>query len=175
MISGNPSLKRSVSLLMPILLFMGLIFSAWKGMCAITGSTHPVMVVSSESMEPALYRGDLILLWNRQEEVKVGDIPVVWFPGRRLPMVHRAITVLNQSDDDRESTSRQLILTKGDNCQFDDSFFYPVGRAYVHREEIIGLVWGHIPYIGRVTLMLSENPAILYPAVATLIAVGLLG
>ncbi|KAJ5950781.1 signal peptidase I [Penicillium vulpinum] len=133
------------------------------------------MVVSSESMEPEFYRGDLILLWNHQEKINVGDIPVVWFPGRRLPMVHRAIAVLNHSDDDQGSMSRQLILTKGDNCQFDDSFFYPVGRSYVHREEIIGLVQGHVPYIGRVALVLNDNPAFLYPAAATLIAVGLWG
>lgn len=104
--SSRSSLKRITSILLPIALFIGLISSAWKVMCVITGSSHPVMVVSSESMEPAFYRGDIILLWNHQEEVNVGDIPVVWFPGRRLPMVHRAITVLNQSDGNQESMSR---------------------------------------------------------------------
>ncbi|CAG8910023.1 unnamed protein product [Penicillium egyptiacum] len=113
------------------------------------------------------------MLWNHQQKVNVGDIPVVWFTGRRLPMVHPAITILDESDV-QENTPRQLILTKGDNCQFDDSFFYPVGQSYVHREEIIGLVRGHVPYIGRLSLLLNENPA-LYPAVATLIAVGLAG
>ncbi|KAJ6113366.1 signal peptidase I [Penicillium sp. IBT 18751x] len=171
--SSRPSFKRITSLLLPIALFIGIVSSAWKVMCVITGSSHPVMVVSSESMEPAFYRGDIILLWNHQEKVNVGDIPVVWFPGRRLPMVHRAIRVLNQSDGNQESMSRQLILTKGDNCQFDDSFFYPVGRSYVHREEIVGLVRGYVPYIGRAALALSENPAFLYPAAASLIAVGL--
>ena len=79
-------------------------------MCVITGSSYPIMVVSSESMEPVFYRGDLILLWNNQREVNVGDIPVVWFPGRRLPMVHRAIEVLNGFDDGGESMPRYLAL-----------------------------------------------------------------
>ena len=61
-------------------------------------------------MEPALYRGDLIILWNHQQKVNVGDIPVVWFPGRRLPMVHRAITILNQSDI-HENISRYFALS----------------------------------------------------------------
>jgi signal peptidase len=38
-------------------------------------------------MEPAFYRGDLIFLWNRQERIRAGDIPVVWFEGRELPRV----------------------------------------------------------------------------------------
>jgi signal peptidase len=59
----------------------------------VSGSNYPIMVVSSESMEPAFQRGDLIFLWNRQEHIRAGDIPVVWFHGRPLPMVHRAIKV----------------------------------------------------------------------------------
>jgi signal peptidase len=67
----------------------------WKSLCIITGCTHPIMVVSSESMEPAFRRGDVILLWNRKAGLFAGDIPVIWFSGRPLPMVHRAIQVVN--------------------------------------------------------------------------------
>lgn len=72
------------------------ILMAWKGLCAITASTHPILVVTSESMEPAFSRGDLIILWNRRVHVHAGDIPVVWFPGRPSPMVHRVISVSHQ-------------------------------------------------------------------------------
>ncbi|KAJ0344515.1 hypothetical protein KNSL1_009289 [Colletotrichum chrysophilum] len=51
------------------------------------------MVVLSESMEPTFSRGDIILLANWQE-VEVGDIPVIWFQGQPLPMVHRAVEIL---------------------------------------------------------------------------------
>lgn len=71
--------------------------------------------------------------------------------------------------------SRQLVLTKGDNNQFDDSFFYPVGQDYVHREDIIGLVRGHIPYVGWIALMMRENPGFLYLATITLFAVEFIG
>jgi signal peptidase len=53
------------------------------------------MVVSSESMEPAFRRGDVILLWNREPGIFTGDIPVIWFSGGPLPMVHQAIQVVN--------------------------------------------------------------------------------
>lgn len=103
----NP--KRLLDILLPVALTIVAIFTAWKGICAITSSSHPVMVVSSESMEPTFYRGDLILLWNRQQIVDVGEIPVVWFPGRSLPMVHRTIAVYNHSDD-QDGMTRHVAL-----------------------------------------------------------------
>lgn len=69
-------------------------FMLWKASMITTGSPYPVIVVISESMVPAFHRGDLLFLWNRQRWIQAGEIPVCWFPGRRLPMVHRAIEVI---------------------------------------------------------------------------------
>lgn len=66
----------------------------WKALIVITGSPHPIVVVISESMAPAFHRGDLLFLWNRQPWIHAGEIPVCWFPGNPLPMVHRAIKVV---------------------------------------------------------------------------------
>ena len=63
----------------------------YKALVLATHSTHPLLVVISESMAPALHRGDVILVSNRVEGVRVGEIPVVWFGGQRLPMVHRVV------------------------------------------------------------------------------------
>ncbi|KAI8169912.1 Acetyltransferase TRI7 [Colletotrichum sp. SAR 10_86] len=81
------------------------------------------MVVLSESMEPAFSRGDIILLANWQE-VEVGDIPVIWFQGHPLPMVHRAVEVLFADDQER------LIMTKGDNNEVNDVVLYPFGQTH---------------------------------------------
>lgn len=59
----------------------------------ITNSPAPVIVVISDSMAPTFHRGDILFLQNWQSTVEVGDIPVVWFPGRNLPMVHRCVKV----------------------------------------------------------------------------------
>lgn len=67
---------------------------AWKGLSVLTGSPVPIVCVISESMAPAFHRGDLVFLWNRTPAVRVGDIPVVWFHGKSLPMVHRVIQVI---------------------------------------------------------------------------------
>lgn len=72
---------------------------AWKMLSVLTDSPQPVMVVISESMAPAFHRGDIIFLWNRQPTIKVGDVPVCWFPGRPTPMVHRAIQTHSEAED----------------------------------------------------------------------------
>ncbi|KAF5497761.1 Signal peptidase complex catalytic subunit SEC11 [Colletotrichum siamense] len=95
-------------------------FMAWKALTLATNCAYPAMVVLSESMEPAFSRGDIILLANWQE-VEVGDIPVIWFQGQLLPMVHRAVEIL--FDDGQE----RLILTKGDNNEINDVVLYPFG------------------------------------------------
>jgi signal peptidase len=66
----------------------------------------PIVSVISESMAPAFHRGDLLFLSNRSNNIRVGDIPVVWFPGRNLPMVHRAIKVIHTNGDDGSSPPR---------------------------------------------------------------------
>ena len=65
----------------------------WKSLTVFTNSAFPIHVVISESMAPAFHRGDMIFLSNWKEEIAVGDIPVVWFPGKPLPMVHRAVKI----------------------------------------------------------------------------------
>jgi signal peptidase I len=59
-------------------------------------------------MEPTFYRGDLILISNRDEYIAIGDIPVVWFPGRDLPFVHRAIEVCWDSDIESNYTMESV-------------------------------------------------------------------
>jgi signal peptidase I len=76
-----------------VLLVPATIFMVWKAVSVATDSRCPIVVVISQSMEPAFRRGDLLLLQNRKHIIEVGDIPVCWFPGNPLPMVHRAISV----------------------------------------------------------------------------------
>jgi signal peptidase I len=62
-------------------------------------------------MEPTFYRGDLILISNRDEYIAIGDIPVVWFAGRDLPFVHRAVEVCWKSDVDSNYTLESVLTT----------------------------------------------------------------
>lgn len=86
-------MKNPLLQIFPILWAIASVFMAWEALCILTGSRYPILVVTSGSMEPAFQRGDLIFLSNRQQIIHPGDIPVIWIPGKPLPMVHRAITV----------------------------------------------------------------------------------
>jgi signal peptidase I len=51
---------------------------------------------------------------------------------------------------------RQLIVTKGDNNEFDDVSLYPRGRLFISRHEVVGLVKGYVPFLGWVVIALQE-------------------
>lgn len=66
----------------------------WKGLIVVTGCESPVVVVLTGSMEPAFFKGDLLLLTNdREQNVLAGDIVVFKISGRDIPIVHRVIKV----------------------------------------------------------------------------------
>lgn len=51
------------------------------------------------------------------------------------------------------------LLTKGDNNAADDTELYARGQKYLEREkDVIGSVVGFIPFVGYVTILLSEYP-----------------
>jgi signal peptidase len=144
----------------------------WKGLSVITLSPTPIVCVISESMAPAFHRGDILFLWNRPSCVEIGEVPVVWFRGNPLPMVHRAFRTHNIDcnakdaskrsvrikEENRRSSldNRQMILTKGDNNQYDDVSLYPAGREYATRDEVYGVVRGYIPFLGWAVIALQE-------------------
>ena len=52
-----------------------------------------------------------------------------------------------------------MLLTKGDNNNADDTELYARGQDHLNRQEdIVGSVRGYTPMVGYVTIMLSEHP-----------------
>ena len=64
---------------------------------------------------------------------------------------------LDWTDESRETPLQ--LLTKGDNNAADDTELYARGQDYLAREDIIGSVIGYIPFVGYVTILLSEHPS----------------
>lgn len=87
----SASRRQSLTEFLPLLLHLSTLFMMWKGLGVVTNSSTPIICVVSESMAPAFHRGDILFLWNRTSSIEVGDIPVVWFEGAPLPMVHRVV------------------------------------------------------------------------------------
>ncbi|OLN89780.1 Signal peptidase complex catalytic subunit SEC11-like protein 2 [Colletotrichum chlorophyti] len=148
-------MRQELSSSLDILRIMGNMYMIWKLLNLVSNCANPAMVVLSESMEPSLRRGDIVLLGNWKERVDVGDIPVIWFDGSLLPMMHRAVTAMF------DENGQQLILTKGDNNPVTDEALYPSGQVYVHREQVVGLVQGYVPWLGWITIAGQKIPFLL--------------
>ncbi|MCJ1252872.1 Signal peptidase complex catalytic subunit [Lignoscripta atroalba] len=134
-------------------LILSTAFMLWKGLSVATDSPSPIVVVLSGSMEPAFQRGDLLFLWNRGQETQIGEIVVYNVKGKDIPIVHRVVRRYGGGDKPLK------LLTKGDNNLADDTALYAQGQDYLERsEDIIGSVKGYVPFVGYVTILLSEHP-----------------
>ncbi|KZX14644.1 signal peptidase I W [Methanobrevibacter cuticularis] len=113
-------------------------------------------VVVSGSMEPVLYRGDIVIVEKTNflgihefnpEDVKVGDIVVYnaeWFPN---PVIHRVINI-------SEINGTKYFTIKGDNNPVQDPL--PVSPSQV-TERVVTL-WDQplvIPKVGYITIWLK--------------------
>lgn len=119
----------------------------------LADSPSPIVVVLSGSMEPAFQRGDLLFLWNRNlvAETDVGEVVVYNVRDKEIPIVHRVVRRFGTGDSAK-------LLTKGDNNAADDTELYARGQDYLERRDIIGSVVAYFPFVGYVTIMLSEHP-----------------
>ncbi|KAF1982291.1 signal peptidase complex catalytic subunit sec11 [Aulographum hederae CBS 113979] len=157
MLSTLTALKPRALLLqlLNFALVLSTAFMMWKGLSVASNSPSPIVVVLSGSMEPAFQRGDLLFLWNRnwREDTKVGEVVVYNVRGKDIPIVHRVVRKFGGGE-----TPLQL-LTKGDNNAADDTELYARDQKYLNRkEDVIGSVVGYIPFVGYVTILLSEYP-----------------
>ncbi|XP_073053586.1 uncharacterized protein [Primulina eburnea] len=134
----------------------------WKGLMCITGSESPVVVVLSESMEPGFARGDILFLHMSKDPIRAGEIVVYNIDGREIPIVHRVIKV-----HERRDTGNADILTKGDNNEEDDISFYN-GERWLQRHHIMGRAVGFLPYVGYITIFMTEKPIIKYVVIGVL-------
>ncbi len=135
----------------------------WKGLMVVTGSDSPVVVVLSGSMEPTMYKGDILFLNMGSEPFRVGEIVVFKIEGRNIPIVHRILEV------HEDAKGEQRILTKGDN---NDGFDRPLYQAsynprvaptmWLKREQVLGRAVGFLPYIGHLTIVMTEYPMLKY-------------
>ena len=144
-------------------------FMLWKGLSVVANSHSPVVVVLSGSMEPAFQRGDILFLWNRDSRAKVGDIVVYEIKGKPIPIVHRVLR-------EHHNTEKQFLLTKGDNNPVDDLSLYAKKQPYLNQEtDLVGTVKAYLPFIGYVTILITENVYFKYGLLGILGLSSLLG
>jgi len=115
---------------------------------AIVLASHMNVVVSG-SMEPVMYRGDIVVIEN-PGTIQVGDIVVytgTWPHGVPEQIIHRVIKI------EKDSNGNTVYEIKGDNNPTPDPYL-------VHPDQIVSKVvtiYGHplvIPKIGYITIWL---------------------
>lgn len=127
-------------------LVLVIVWGTGVGLQLYLQTPSPLLAVESESMEPTLYRGDLVIVRAVDPvTLQVGDIVIYdgsSLPGytRNVPIVHRIIAIDN-------STGVLFFFTRGDNNPAPDG-----GNRTA--DDIIAKVIGSIRYLGFVTLLL---------------------
>lgn len=146
---------------------LGMIISSaliiWKALMCITGSESPVVVVLTGSMEPGFKRGDILFLHMNNDPVRAGEIIVYNIDGRSIPIVHRVIKV-----HERKDTREVNILTKGDANPDDDIGLYAPGQRWLEQHHVMGKAVGILPYVGWVTIIMTEKPIVKYVLIGVL-------
>lgn len=138
----------------------------WKFFMVASLSESPIVVVLSGSMEPCYYRGDILFLELWEPPLRVGDVIVYKLGERDIPIVHRIISVHEESDD-------IYLLTKGDNNRVNDRGLYSPGQLWVQKKDVMGRVWFYIPYVGIITIWLNDYPPLKYALISFMVIVGL--
>ena len=124
-----------------------------------TGTDSPAVVVLSGSMEPSMYRGDILIL-IRRPTIEIGDVVVYQIENEKIPIVHRISSI--QTIKEKNGKLKTIFLSKGDNNKVDDRGLYPKNIIYLDESNIVGHVFASIPYSGFLTLLLNDYPIFKY-------------
>lgn len=101
----------------------------------VTGTPLPIVSVVSDSMEPILHRGDLLVVLNA-DSLRVGDVVIYQRSDTKFTIVHRVIGITDSG-----------YVTKGDNNPGPDP-------GVVKKEQIMGKVAFALPLLGYPRLAL---------------------
>ena len=118
-------------------LALALTVAAWLAFApARFGGSVEYVLISGNSMEPNLYRGDVVVL-RHTHDYDVGDV-VTYLQPDIGPVIHRIV-----------ACEGARYVLKGDNNPWLD-------RYEPLEEDIIGEMWLHIPNAGRVVALLRS-------------------
>lgn len=81
-----------------------------------------------------------------------------------LTAVNRVIKV-----HEEQETDEVVVLTKGDNNDDNDrDHIYAQGQMWLNRHHIMGRAVGFLPYVGWITIVMTEKPLIKYLLIGAL-------
>lgn len=112
----------------------------------LLNTSTPIAYISSGSMEPTYYTGDLVIIKGvKGKEIHVGDVIVFQPIGYKDLILHRVAAK-------KYVDGKYYFLTKGDNPRTN---IYIDGWGWVPEDRVKGKVIGRIPLIGYVFMLIS--------------------
>jgi signal peptidase len=160
----SSNVKEALKLVAIIAIVVGIVIGVNIGLQVAMGTPIPIVVVSSGSMEPTLYRGDVCFVQRvatsqyvvGNHYARTGDIIVFDATGIYAgsdPIIHR---IVNKTYD--PVTNHTWFLTQGDHNMLPDNYMhgsFPSG--WVEDTKVYGKVVLTIPWIGNIFLFLREG------------------
>ncbi len=112
----------------------------------LLNTNTPIAYISSGSMEPTYYTGDLVIIKGvKGDEIHVGDVIVFQPAGYNDLILHRVAAK-------KYENGKYYFLTKGDNPTTNS---YIDGWGWIPEDRVKGKVIGRIPLLGYVFMVLS--------------------
>jgi signal peptidase I len=137
-----------------LLLILARFLSVWAG------TPFPIDLVTSDSMRPTLFEGDVVA-WTpvKMEDIKVGDVIVfkssLHWPDEKI-VVHRVTKILK---DDKGAT---ILETKGDNNKRPDQEGGQI-EPYIREDHLMGRTISvaqqplKIPFVGYLGIWINQG------------------
>lgn len=155
------------TVILAVILFVG-VFAFWFGLRFAFQSEFPLLAVASGSMEPFLYRGDLIIVQGGlnftglnaalKDAQPPGEVIVFYHPqSGRPPPVYLPVA----------GTEAHLIVHRAVYKELNNETWYFRTRGdanfgndpwKVSQDYVVGKVIGKVPWIGNIPLFMHENP-----------------
>jgi signal peptidase len=151
-----------------VILMLVIVFGFWYGSQLVLNTQYPALAVVSNSMQPMLNVGDVIIIQGvSADQINPGYIngdivvfkrPTIYDPDFRI--VHRAVGKENRTDG-------IWIITHGDNN--------PIGsNEEFNEKDLIGKVIGKIPYVGNFSLFVNKLGNFYFFILIIIIVIGIL-
>ncbi|MBO6243725.1 MAG: signal peptidase I, partial [Clostridia bacterium] len=137
-------LRRFVDILLTIVIYNIVLvtISAMNNIEQISFFKHKAYIITTNSMEPSINAGDVIVVKEvNEEDLKVKD--VITFKKCESKITHRISSIVKRDN-------KNVFITKGDNNNVEDT----EGVIY---ENVLGKQVLRIPYIGKIISALNNQ------------------
>lgn len=119
-----------------------LAFAVNQGLALALSTDMPIVAVESNSMVPAFYKGDILILQGvSADQLRVGDVIVFSPPNQEIPVVHRII----------EINPDGTFQTQGDANPDQIWYEKSIRDSQIHGKEIL-----IIPLLGWIKIITME-------------------